>query len=111
MTSNPDKPDAAIVVTTAGGKDEAKKLAEGLLTAKLAACIQFIPIESYFFWEGEVQNEGEILLLIKCRETDYQEIQTKISELHSYDVPEILKVDVDAGLPAYTGWITEVTSR
>jgi len=106
------KPDAtAVVLTTAGSKEEAKRITEALVSSKLAACVQFVTIDSYYFWEGEVQNDPEILLLIKSLKEDFSKIEESIKATHSYDVPEIIQLDIADGSADYLTWIGDVTKR
>jgi periplasmic divalent cation tolerance protein len=94
-----------VVLTTTGSRDEAERLAQGLVSRKLAACVQVIAISSFFVWEGEAQNEPEFLLLIKSRRTVFSEIETFIISNHSYEVPEILQLPVVSGSGAYLNWV------
>lgn len=102
---------SAVVLTTAGNKEEAVRITEALVSAKLAACVQFVTIDSYYFWEGEVQNDPEILLLIKSLKGDYSMIEETIKASHSYDVPEIIQLDIVDGSADYLSWIGDVTRR
>ncbi len=94
-----------MVITTAPDREIAEKLAEGILSRKLAACVQMIDIRSFFHWEGALQKEEEIALHIKTTEARYSELEAWIKSVHPYDVPEIIKVPITGGLPAYLDWI------
>lgn len=95
-----------IVFTTLSKIEEANDLAEKLVEAKLAACVQILPqMTSVYVWEGEVQKESEHLLLIKTLPEKYDEVERFITEHHSYDVPEIVAVDVANVSPAYRKWL------
>ncbi len=100
----------ALVLTTAGSRDEADAIADALVDRRLAACVQLIDIDSTYRWQGAVVREPEVLLIIKTRADRYHEIESTIVELHSYDTPEVVLVPIGSGLPAYLGWITESTS-
>jgi periplasmic divalent cation tolerance protein len=100
----------AIVITTASSKDEAEQIARALLAGRLAACIQVTQIQSYYTWKERVNVDDEQLLLIKCKQADFGDIQQCIIANHSYEVPEIVRIPIDAGLPAYLQWISAVTS-
>ncbi|MGB0130537.1 divalent-cation tolerance protein CutA [Chlorobium sp.] len=98
-----------MVVTTIPGREEAEQLAEGILGNRLAACIQMTGIRSFFLWEGAMQREAEMLLLIKTTAERYSALESYISEYHPYDVPEIIRIPVTAGLPGYLSWIASTT--
>lgn len=83
-----------LVQTTCASKDEAKKIAKVLIEKELAACVQMSKIESYYMWKNEFCNDEEILLSIKTKKENFKKIKSKIKELHSYDVPEIIGLDI-----------------
>ena len=97
-----------IVLTTTPNTEEADALAEKMVGAKLAACVQVLPaMKSFYFWEGEVRNEAEHLLLIKTLEDKFEALKRFILENHSYSVPEIVAIkpaDVSEG---YFGWLRD----
>jgi periplasmic divalent cation tolerance protein len=99
----------AIVITTTSSKPAAAKIAEALLAQRLAACIQVMPIQSYYHWQGRMQVEEEQQLVIKCKQADFADIQQCIIANHSYEIPEIIQLPIIAGAPAYLQWIGEVT--
>ncbi len=84
-----------IVQTTTNSKDEAKKIAKILLESKLASCIQISKIDSLYIWENEMCEDEEYLLLIKTKKEKFKKIKSKIKELHSYDLPEIISIHID----------------
>ncbi|WP_417332874.1 divalent-cation tolerance protein CutA [Halarcobacter sp.] len=83
-----------LVQTTCASKDEAKKIARVLIEKGLAACIQMSKVESYYMWKNEFCDDEEILLSIKTKKENFKKIKSKIKELHSYDVPEIIGLDI-----------------
>jgi periplasmic divalent cation tolerance protein len=96
------------VVTTTDSKDEAKRIAQALVERRLAACVQVIgPISCTYRWEGQIETAEEWLCLIKTRQDRYEELETAITELHSYDVPEILATPVVAGNEGYLEWLAQ----
>lgn len=99
----------SVVFTTVASRTIAHEIAKKLIAERLAACVQMLPIESIYTWKNEIVEDNEILLLIKTREDRYPELENAILALHPYEVPEIVQVAVDNGLPAYLGWIDEVT--
>lgn len=99
----------SVVITTTGNKEDAEKIANALLSEKLAACIQVTQIKSYYTWKDAVNVDEEQLLLVKCKEADYAEIEKCIKTNHSYEIPEIILLPISTGLPAYLSWINDVT--
>jgi periplasmic divalent cation tolerance protein len=98
---------ALVVLITTATRDEAVRLAEMLVGARLAACVQLLPeIESVYRWEGEVKREAEILLLVKTTEERFNELVVEVCAMHSYETPEILALPAHAGLPAYLQWLS-----
>lgn len=99
----------AIVTTTTSSMEEANKIARTLLEKRLAACVQVLPIKSYYTWKEKLTIENEHLLLIKGKRTDYNEIEKCIKENHSYEVAEIIQVPIEKGSQDYLNWIEQVT--
>ncbi len=100
-----------MVITTAPSREIAEKLAEGILSRKLAACVQMMAIRSFYTWDGELQKESEVALSIKTTEARYSELEAYIEEYHPYDVPEIIKLPITGGLPGYLNWLDTTTSK
>ena len=73
--------------------------------------MQVLPIRSYYVWKGATVEDGEQLLLIKARRADYPAIEAAIRDVHDYETPEILCLDVAAGSAGYLGWLMDVTQR
>lgn len=100
--------DARIVVTTAGSKEEARKIAHGLVERKLAACVNIVPqVESVYRWEGKVETAEESLLVIKTTAGRFASVRDAIKELHSYELPECVAIAVESGSEKYLRWIEE----
>ena len=99
-----------VLLTTLPGKEQAQALARMLVEEKLAACVQLMPIESFYRWEGKVQNEGEILLLIKTRTALFETAIARIKAMHPYTVPEIVGLPFSAGHRPYLDWIDDSVS-
>lgn len=98
-----------VVITTTGNEEGTEKIAKALLNEKLAACIQVTQIKSYYSWKENINIDDEYLLLIKCKANDYSDIENCIKSNHSYEIPEIIQLPISTGLPAYLGWIKDVT--
>jgi periplasmic divalent cation tolerance protein len=99
------KKDYAVVMTACANTEDAQAIIDALLSKKLAACIQLVPITSYYTWKGKVNKEGEVLLLIKCRSDSFDAIRGEILSLHKYELPEIIQIPVTDGLEPYLKWI------
>ena len=100
--------DARIVITTAGSSEEADKLAAALVERRLAACVNIIPqIRSVYRWQGAVESTPEWLLLIKTRTKMFEQVRDTITELHTYELPECIMLEVAEGSKAYLKWIAE----
>lgn len=98
-----------MVITTAPDRDEAEKLAQGILENRLAACVQLSSINSFFFWEGEIQQDDEVSLFIKTTVKRYPDLESYIREYHPYDVPEIIQLPITGGSPEYLAWLDATT--
>ena len=107
-----DASNAIIVFMTASNGEEAARLADMLVGAHLAACVQIFPeIESVYRWEGKIERAPEILLLAKTTRSKFEEIEREVRALHSYDTPEIIAVDVVAGSAPYLEWLSAASTR
>ena len=99
---------ARIIFTTAGSHEEASKIAHALVERRLAACVNIVPqIESIYRWQGKVETAQEWLLLIKTQADLFERVRDTVKELHSYDLPECVMVEVTAGSKEYLDWIVE----
>lgn len=99
-----------IISSSCPDLDTAKNIARSLVNTKLAACVHIAQaITSVYVWQGEVCEEQEIPLQIKCLACNYQAIQELIIKLHPYDVPELIATPLTQGLPAYFDWIKDST--
>jgi periplasmic divalent cation tolerance protein len=98
---------ARIAITTAGSLEEADRVARTLVEERLAACVNIIEsVRSIYRWQGKLESAGELLLLIKTDEQHLDLLQKRLTELHSYDLPEFLVLEVSGGSEAYLHWIT-----
>jgi periplasmic divalent cation tolerance protein len=99
-----------VVFITASGEDEAVKIARSLVESKLAGCVNIIKnIRSVYRWEETVEDEPEVLMVAKTRETLFHELMKKVKELHSYTVPEIIALPIVEGSEDYLKWLRDVT--
>ena len=97
--------DKRIVLSTAGDKKAAEDIAWALLERKLAACVNIIPVQSFYRWKGEMESNSEHLLVIKTTAAAFERVREAILELSAYDVPECIQISIEAGAEAYLKWI------
>ena len=91
-----------IIYITAGSKEEADKLSRGLVEEKLSFCVNTVPgIQSTYQWEGKIHVDDEILLIVKTRQDRYEALERWVKQNHSYDIPEIISLPIQKGLPEY----------
>jgi periplasmic divalent cation tolerance protein len=101
-----DVGDAIVVFMTAANGEEAARLADMLVGAHLAACVQILPqMESVYRWQGKIERQSEVLLLAKTTRGRFEELEREVRALHSYDTPEIIAVPVTAASEPYLNWL------
>jgi len=102
--------DALLVFTTLPSADKAAELAKALVDERLAACANLLPaVRSIYRWQGKVQDENEVLVLLKTRAEHLERLKLRILELHPYELPEVLAVPVEAGYQPYLDWLAGET--
>lgn len=100
--------DKILVLTTAGSKEEARKIGRALVERLLAACVNVIPqVDTIYRWEGEIEEAEEWLMIVKTTRAAFERVRDAIHELHSYDVPECISVPIENGALAYLNWLGE----
>ena len=100
--------DPIVVFLTAANLEEATRLADLLIGAHLAACVQILPeMESVYRWQGQVERQSEILLIVKTTRGKFAELEREVRALHSYETPEIVAVPIVTGSQPYLDWLTE----
>ena len=103
--------DAIVVFMTAANGEEATRLAEMLVGAHLAACVQILPeMESVYRWEGKIERQSEVLLIAKTTRGKFDDLEREVRALHSYDTPEIVAVPIVAGSAPYLEWLSKAGS-
>ncbi len=103
--------DAIVVLVTAGASEQAEALARALVDERLAACVNLVPnVHSIYRWQGQVCDDREVLLVIKTRRALFSRVAERVKEIHIYEVPEIIAVEVVDGSAAYLGWLVGETS-
>jgi periplasmic divalent cation tolerance protein len=95
-------------MATCGSDEEANRIASLLVSAHLAACVNIIPVKSVFEWKGIVQDQPEWLLIIKSVRSNFDAIKENVTANHSYELPEIVAVDMTAASGEYANWIRNV---
>ena len=98
-------PRCVLVTTTIDQPAAAARLAEQVLTARLAACVQTLPIRSRYWWKGKLETARETLLLFKTRTALAAALEAFIRDHHSYEVPEITVLPITGGHPPYLRWV------
>jgi periplasmic divalent cation tolerance protein len=101
---------ALLVLTNLPDRAAAEKLADALIEQRVAACINILaPCRSVFRWQGAVQHDEEHPVLIKSTREAYPALEAQIRALHPYELPEIVAVPIEHGLPAYLDWVAAQT--
>ncbi|MBI5903776.1 MAG: divalent-cation tolerance protein CutA [Deltaproteobacteria bacterium] len=99
-----------IVFMTAPNQEEGAAIGRKAVEEGLAACCNIVPkVRSIYTWKGKVCDEEEALCVFKTRAALFDALKERIKGLHSYEVPEIVAVEISAGLEAYLGWIYGAT--
>jgi periplasmic divalent cation tolerance protein len=99
--------DAIVVFMTASNGEEATRLADLLIGAHLAACVQILPeMESVYRWKGKIERQSEVLIIAKTTTGKFPELEREVLALHSYETPEIVAVPIVAGFNPYLDWLT-----
>jgi periplasmic divalent cation tolerance protein len=102
--------DKRIVLSTTGSEDEARKIARELVERRLAACVNILPpVESIYRWRGKIETGREWLLLIKTTAERFTAVNDTIRELHSYELPECIAIEIEDGSPEYLRWLSDST--
>jgi periplasmic divalent cation tolerance protein len=101
-----DASDAIVVFISCADRDEAIKLAEMLVEERVAACVQVLPeVESIFYWQENMERQPEVLILAKTMRARFDELETRVRELHSYETPEIIACPIAAVSAPYLDWL------
>ena len=104
--------DCRLIFCTCPDERTAGRMAEALVDERLAACANLLPgITSIYRWEGQIQRDPEVLLLIKTTTERVAALTERLRALHPYEIPEIIAVPVTEGLPDYLSWVTTCTDK
>ncbi len=100
-----------VVLITAPSEEEAAKIARALVEERLAACANIVNhIRSVYRWEGKIEDDPEVLMVVKTREALFDALEKRVRELHSYSVPEVIALPIVQGSEAYLKWLEEETA-
>ena len=99
-----------VCLMTCPNPETARSVARQLLERRLVACVNLVPqVTSLYWWEGQIQEDSEVLLVAKTVAERVEELTALLPSLHPYQVPELVVLSVEGGLPAYLNWILEST--
>jgi periplasmic divalent cation tolerance protein len=102
---------AVVVLTTVGSEDDAVRLATALVERRLAACVNIVPgVRSIYRWQGAVQDDRELLLLVKTTRDRRAALAEALRELHPYEVPEVVAVEPSFVAEPYAGWLADAVA-
>ncbi len=105
------EPTHRLVLCTCPDQECALGIGERVVEERLAACVSVLPgVTSIFRWEGQLQRETEVMLLIKTSGEVVDALATRLRQLHPYVVPEIIALPITGGLPDYLSWVTQCTT-
>ena len=106
------RPAVRVVLTTLPDAEAGARLARALVEEKLAACVNLVPgVRSFYRWQGELEDSGEVLLLVKTRADRCAALAARIQALHPYDLPEVLELAASGGSAAYLDWVGRESSK
>ena len=100
--------DCCVVFVTAPDQDQARNIADAVLNARLAACVNIVPqLRSLYWWEGKIQDDTEVLCIMKTTRDKFAALAEAVRAAHSYEVPEIIALPIVDGHEPYMKWIHE----
>lgn len=106
-----DAREIVVVRTTVESESAAKAMAEQIVGRRLAACVQYAPIQSVYRWQGAIESAAEYAVVAKTSVSCGNALVDWIAEAHTYDTPEIVVTPVIGGSGAYLGWVLDETSK
>ncbi len=103
--------DCIIVMMTAPSGEDGAEIGKKLIEERLVACCNIVPaVRSLYRWKGEICDESEVLCIFKTRAENFELIKARVAALHTYEVPELIALDITDGLPSYLAWVIEGSS-
>jgi uncharacterized protein involved in tolerance to divalent cations len=104
--------DKIVVLSTCASLEEAERIARTLVEKRLAACVNVTPaVRSFYRWKGEIEDDQEILMVIKSSRALFHQLRIEIEKLHSYEVAEVIAMPIVDGSEAYLGWLDQELSH
>ena len=99
-----------IVLCTVPDQAAGERIAAALVAERLAACVNILPqVTSVYRWQGQVETDAELLMIIKTRRRVYQRLEQRVVALHPHELPEVIAVQITDGLAGYLSWVDEMT--
>jgi len=98
---------ACVVITTYGSEEEAASAAKNMVEKRLAACSTFFKVRSIYTWKGKIEDASEYLVIYKTLSTKVEQLKREVLKTHSYEVPELLEINVDGVGEGYLKWMLE----
>ncbi len=100
--------DKVVVLVTCGSDEEAERIARALVEARLAACVNILgSVRSIYRWEEKLNDDQEVLLLIKTSRSLFDQVRRTVEKAHSYEVPEVICLPIIDGAPNYLNWLAD----
>ncbi|NIS60594.1 MAG: divalent cation tolerance protein CutA [Proteobacteria bacterium] len=110
MAKRQNQGEFVVILVTVSSQEEGLSIARSLVDSRLAACVNIISgLRSIYRWTGKIWDEDELLLLIKTQMTLFEQVEAKVKEIHSYEVPEIITIPIPRGSETYLNWLREST--
>ncbi len=94
-----------IVYTTIKNKRDADKISNILIKERLAACVNYFPVKSVYMWKNKVEKDSEYMLICKTTRNNFRELKKRLKEIHPYELPEIISVNISEGDNGFLNWI------
>lgn len=112
MTQRKARKKYVMLFSTCGTQEEAFRIASHLVQQHLVACVNIVPsIRSVYWWNNQVNDEAEVLLIMKTEQFKTNQVENAIRSLHSYETPELICIKVEYGMPEYLSWIDPIHLR
>jgi periplasmic divalent cation tolerance protein len=100
-----------VVMVTVGTEPQGIEIGRALIEERLAACVNLVKgVRSLYMWEGRLNDDQEILMLIKTRRSIFPRLKDRVVQLHPYQIPEIIALPVIEGSPSYLQWVAEMSA-
>jgi periplasmic divalent cation tolerance protein len=110
MAKKQNQGEYVVILVTVSSEEEGLRISHALVDSRLVACVNIMSgLRSIYRWKGEIWDEEELLLLIKTRMALFKQVEAKVKEIHSYEVPEIIAIPVTRGSETYLDWLLEST--